>query len=288
MKRYLPKVFACLIIFSVAGLGVWASGHSSSDILEIHFFDVGQGDAILARLPHSQDILIDGGSTARVSRELGRTLPFFDRFIDVVLLTHPDLDHITGLIDVVKNYRVGRVVMPPVSRTTAEYTAFTHIIERRHIPVIYAQAGQVLQFDSGITVKILSSGEDAQVTGGLPLNDSSIVAMMTYHEIDTLFTGDISSAVEYELTHSGESINAEILKVPHHGSRFSSSQDFVRAVRPSAAIISSGKGNRYGHPHAEVLERFAREQTEVFRTDTLGDITVASDGHTFEVITERK
>ncbi len=288
MRRHLTKFLLCAIVLSVVGLAVHANSGSFSDNVTITFFDVGQGDAALAQLPRGQDILIDGGPDNQVSRKVGRALPFFDRFIDIVVLTHPEADHITGLINILRNYRVGKVLMPRVSNATEEYKAFIDVIEKKHIPVVYAKAGQVFQFDSGVSLEILSSGEDAQIANGLPLNDSSIVAKMTYHEIDAIFTGDISRAMEYELVSVVERLDSEILKVPHHGSRFSSSSDFVRAVSPSVAVVSSGRGNVYGHPHKETLERLRTGKVRILRTDTEGDITITSNGNTFEVITQRK
>ncbi len=276
-------LFGSIALLLFSGLGVLASGFSFDQThVSITALDVGQGDAILLKFPHSQEVLIDGGPDGSVHAKLGKHLPFLDRSIDMVVLTHPDGDHITGLIDVIKNYRVDRILTPPVFRDTQAYHAFHEIATKRHIPIIAASPGQIFEFASGVQLQILASGDQDDLDAGLPLNDSSIVARMIYHDFDALLTGDASSVIEQELISAYPDLSVDVLKVGHHGSRFSTSKAFLESTKPSIALISVGRDNTYGHPHRETLHRLEEAGVRILRTDQYGDVTVRTDGKTFD------
>ncbi len=277
-------LFGSVLVLLFSGIGVLASGFSLDQThVLITVLDVGQGDAILLRLPHSQEVLIDGGPDASVHEKLGKHLPFLDRSIDMVILTHPDGDHITGLVDVIKNYRVDRILTPSVFRDTPAYHAFHDIATKRHIPIIAARPGQVFEFASGIQLRILASGDQDDLDRGMPLNDSSIVAKMVYHDFDALFMGDASSVIEQEVISAYPTFAVDVLKVGHHGSRFSTSKAFLESIKPSIALISVGKDNAYGHPHREALKRLEEAKVRTVRTDERGDLTIRTDGKTFDL-----
>lgn len=277
-------LFGSIAVLSMSGLALFASGgFFDSDQLTTTFFDIGQGDAIHLRLPHDQDILIDGGPSNRVIEKLGSAMPLFDRHIDIVVATHPDADHITGLIGVMRTYRIGLLLILDIKRNTPEYDDLLAAAHKYQIPIQKARPGQIFQFVSGARFEILASGDSEGAEKGTPLNDSSIVAIMRYQDIEMLFTGDAGTAVEQEILAKYPSLQVEILKAGHHGSRTSTSKALLHAVNPQAVIISAGKDNTYGHPHREVVERIERSGAQLYRTDTQGDITIVSDGKTFEI-----
>lgn len=277
-------LFGSLVLLLFSGIGVLASGFSFDQTnVFITALDVGQGDALLLQFPQSQEVLIDGGPNGSVNAKLGRHMPFLDRSIDMVVLTHPDGDHITGLVDVIKNYRIDRILMPPVSRDTQVYHAFRTIATERGIPIIEAHPGQIFTFASGVQLQILASGDQDDLDAGVPLNDSSIVARMVYHDFDALFTGDASSVIEQELVSAYPDLSVDLLKIGHHGSRFSTSKAFLESIKPSIALISVGRGNPYGHPHRETIQRLQEAGVRTVRTDEQGDLTIRTDGKTFDV-----
>lgn len=282
-----PVLSGLVALFAVSGLVLFASGSfSSSDQIKVTFFDIGQGDAIHLRLPSNQDIVVDGGPSNRVVEKLGSAMPLFDRYIDIVVATHPDADHITGLAEVMRTYRVGMLLILAVDRDTPEYGELIAVARENRIPIKTARAGQIFQFASGARFEILSSGGAQDAKDTTPLNDSSIVAMMKYQNVAILLTGDAGTAVEHEIVARYPSLKVQILKAGHHGSRTSTSKAFLDAIQPEAAIISVGADNSYGHPHREVIKHLEENDVAIYRTDTQGDITVTSDGRQYDIKTQ--
>lgn len=251
--------------------------------LRVTFFDVGQGDSILATEEGSTQILVDGGPGDSVLAKLGRSMPFWDRTVEVVILTHPEKDHITGLLEVLQRYNVGFVLWTGVSHTTAEYQEWVRILEERRIPVILAHAGQRLIVSDMLSFDILSP---SRALAGKPeknLNETSIVGQLQYGERLILLTGDIGKPTERRLLFEArEKLDSDILKVGHHGSKNSSLPEFIELVSPNYAVIQVGRKNRYGHPTGEVLDKLAAVGAKVFRTDLDGDITFFSNGSVLE------
>lgn len=271
----------CLTIF--LGFAVFAETESRE--LEIDFFDVGQGDAILIQTPTHHTILIDGGRDTTVSQKIAAELPFTDKTIDLVILTHPDLDHVGGLPDVLRRYRVGTIISLDVSKDLGAYRAMMDRAHADKIPVVSVTAGDVIRFAPGLEMLVLAP-EKGKVQEE-DLNNSSIVVKLIYNTRTWLFTGDAAQESEDRMRRSGRALFADVLKLGHHGSRFSSSAAFLQAVDADSAVISAGAKNQYDHPHPEVLERAARQGMAVYRTDRQGDIEMRSDG-TFMTITTEK
>ncbi len=249
--------------------------------LKIDFFDVGQGDAIFIETLANQQILIDGGPDLTILEKLGKELPFWDRYIDLIVLTHPEHDHINGLIEVIKRYKVGGILTNGIVRDTAEYKEWKKIIKEKNIPIYIAQAGELISLDNNIKLFILYPFENLLGKTSKKTNNTSVVAQLIYKDFELLLTGDIEKEVEQKLINSGIDLKSDILKVPHHGSKTSSTKDFIKAVSPILAIIQAGKDNPFGHPHQIVLERLNSNNIAVFRTDKDGDIEVLSDGIKF-------
>ncbi len=245
-------------------------------LLEMTVLDIGQGDAILLTTPHGKHVLIDGGpSGIELARELGATLPHWERQIDAMFLTHPQMDHIAGLPEVVDRFAVTQAYDTGVPAKGEAYAAYR---DRASAARVLVQ-GDALTID-GVRFEVLwpppSQSED-------DLNNTSLILRVTYGETVFLLTGDSEGAVHRALMAEGE-VRATVLKVPHHGSK-TSDPGFLGATGAKIAVISVGDGNQFGHPRAETVEALAA--SGVFRTDLNGRVRVTSDGAAIRVHTER-
>ncbi len=246
--------------------------------LLITFFDVGQGDAAFIEVPGGSQILIDGGPSETILSKLGRTLPFWDRSIDLVILTHPHADHVTGLVEVLKRYDVGAVLESGANYSTPEYKEWQELLQKKRTPIFYAKVGGTIHFSQNGKFDILLPGENLAGKSFKNIHDSMIVSKMHYGSTTVLFMGDAEKPLEYQLVHNKVYLKSDVLKVGHHGSKTSSTQDFLRAVSPRYAIVQVGRKNRYGHPYQEVLDRLSSIGAAILRNDLNGDIQLKSDG----------
>ena len=253
----------------------------------IHFFDIGQGDAIFITTPNGNQILIDGGPSRRILSKLGDVMPFYDRSIDLVVLTHPHLDHLGGLLEVIKRYDVGMILESSASYTTAEYHELRRLVQSKRIKTIVAKRDQRVLLDTNITLDVLSPFEHMN-TQLKNIHDAMVVTKLTHASTSILLMGDAGRMIEFRLLfQSLEAIDVDILKVGHHGSKTSSIEEFLNMVSPETAVVSVGRNNRYRHPHGEVLERFETMQIPLLRTDINGDITITSDGMHYAVTSSK-
>lgn len=262
----------------VVTLSVWSSvtAEVSRGVLTVAFLDVGQGDAIYIESPNGHQVLIDGGKGRAVLRALGTVMSGRDRTIDVVLATHPDMDHIGGLPEVFERYLVGMSIEPGVRDDGADYQAFQSAIEQEGLTVIYARAGSSLDLGSGAYLTFLFPEGDVE---NLEPNTGSIVARLTYGNTSFLFTGDSPESIErYLVKVYGSGLASTVLKLGHHGSRSASSHEFLTAVAPETAIVSAGCDNQYGHPSTEVLDRLSDLHIPMYSTCKNGSIVFTSDG----------
>ena len=245
--------------------------------LHVAFLDVGQGDAIFITTPNGRQILIDGGpSSAQLGRRLGQEMPFWDRSIDVIVSTHPDLDHLGGLVEIVERYEVRAVLVNDLTPDSSLHQTWLNQLESgNHRPILVRQ-GMVLQLDEGLQAFILNPGPATLYAQAE--NDHSVVIRLTMDQVSFLLPGDIESGVERVLTASGFNLKATVLKSPHHGSKTSSDPRFLNKVNPQLVVISAGEDNPYGHPHDEVLQRYADLDIAVLKTAEQGTIEVITDG----------
>jgi competence protein ComEC len=244
--------------------------------LHVAFLDVGQGDAIFITTPRGQQILVDGGpASSAVLAGIGSAMPFWDRSLDVVVNTHPDDDHLAGLLGVLERYQVSQVILSDVGDDKPLYAAWQKALVGEGATVTRAQAGMRLALGDGIEVEVLHPGA---VPAGQVLNDHSVVLRLTDGRVSFLLTGDIQADVEQELVESGRPLAATVLKVAHHGSITSSTPAWLAAVDPQVAVISVGAGNHFGHPSPEVLQRYAAAGIPVLRTDQAGSVEFVTDG----------
>ena len=234
--------------------------------LEVHYIDVGQGDATLIKCG-SHAMLIDGGNNNK-----GTTVQLYLKkqgveSLDYVIGTHPDADHIGGLDVIVYKYNCEKVIMPDYEKDTRTYQELVDVIHDKNMKITYPVVGE--QYALG----------EAEFTIIAPNSNSySVAILLEYGKNRFLFTGDAEEASETEMLSNGIELSADVYKVAHHGSRSASTQEFLNAVRPKYAVISCGEENSYGHPHAEVLNRLRSMGVEVFRTDEQGSIIASSDG----------
>ena len=282
--KLLEKVGKNKVIIVVAALAildvlVYIHLLARNPNITAYFLDVGQGDSALVRLEGTVDVLIDGGPpNNRVVRALGDVLPFIDRYIDVVLITHVQSDHIGGLIEVLRRYNVGVVLWNGVGAETAVFQELYRIIQERNIPFIVVGVGDTLCYRSSCFI-VLAPSEILK--GASDMNDTSVVVLLKNQDISFLFTGDISTRVE-RLLREQYYLSVDVLKVAHHGSRYSSSEAFLSAIRPKVAVISVGR-NSYGHPTSETLKRLANVGAQVLRTDMHGTVRIVLDKQTLHI-----
>ncbi len=262
----LVAIFIWLAIFELA----------PSDRVKIDFLDVGQGSAILILAPGDNQVLIDGGPSDVVLAKLGKALPIFDRKIELLILTHPDADHLSGLVEVLKRYEVGQILETGIVANSAEYKVWNDLIKTKNVPVVFARADDIVKIADNLSIKILYplgkiNGQDFSKN----TNATSIVGKIIYGHNSVLFTGDAEGSVENPLVFSGVNLKADILVVGHHGSKNSTGAEFLAAVAPSIAVIQVGAKNTYGHPTQEVLDRL--KNINIFRTDLDKDINFECD-----------
>lgn len=241
--------------------------------LEVHYIDVGQGDATLIKCG-SHAMLIDGGNNNK-----GTTVQLYLKkqgveSLDYVIGTHPDADHIGGLDVIVYKYNCDTVIMPDYEKDTKTYQELVDVIHDKNMKITYPVVGE--QYALGEAKFTIIAPNSNSYSGNA--NDYSVAILLEYGKNRFLFTGDAEEASEAEMLTNGIDISADVYKVAHHGSRSASTQEFLNAVHPKYAVISCGEGNSYGHPHAEVLNRLRSMGVEVFRTDEQGSIIASSDG----------
>ncbi len=278
MLQKLKSNLIWLVLAGLAGAAFFGFSFlaSSESKVKIDFFDVGQGSSIFVSAPNGNQVLIDGGPSDAVLAKLGENMPLNDRKIELLILTHPDSDHLSGLIEVLKRYQIGQILETGILDNTAEYQSWNQLIKEKNVSLIYASQGQVIKMADNLAVQILYpfdkiNGQDFLANS----NNSSIIGKLYYGKNSMLFTGDAERTAEWALAMGKINLKADILAVGHHGSKTSTSPEFLAAVLPKIAVIQVGAKNRYGHPSQETLERLKRIQ--ILRTDQNGDIKFVCD-----------
>jgi beta-lactamase superfamily II metal-dependent hydrolase len=266
----------------------------SGDELSIHVLDVGQGDAILIIAPGGKTALVDAsvpGSGKKILAAMGR---YAVDHIDLLISTHAHADHIGGADEVIKGTKVYKVLDSKVPNTTKNYEDFLDAIEANKVEFIGASPGQTFDLGSGAIISVLAPMQplftkDQLRSGGNEPNANSVVTRLDYGEFSILLTGDAEAQTEQRLMEQGARLEAKVLKVGHHGSKYASSEDFLRASKFKDAVISCGTDNRYGHPSQEVLDRLKARGIKIYRTDLQGEITIKTRGkENYQITTERE
>ncbi len=279
---------AIILAFAAAAVALACAGarREKPDAV-IDFFDVGQGDAALVSVGRVQ-MLVDGGPDATVLAKLGGAMPFTDRTIEAIMLTHPHADHFVGLISVFGRYRVNEVLLGEDVNDTPEYEAFMEAVRRSGARVIRIAAGDRIALGERARADVLwpPRTDDAALDGNDP-NSWSVVLRVNVAGRHALLMGDAPAAVEERLLQSGTDLGTDVLKAGHHGSRFSSSAPFLRAASAKDAVISVGK-NSYGHPAWSAVERLKASDARVWRTDRNGDVRATFSGGNVAVMATGK
>jgi competence protein ComEC len=271
----------------VVAILVWSIALTMPDgKLHVSFLAVGQGDAILIQTPNGQDILIDGGpDPQKINLELSEKLPFWDRTIDLVVCTQPQADHVTGLVDVLQRYNVKQVLEPGISYNSSIYQEWLRLIEDKDIEYNMARAGQEIDLGNGIKIEVLNPPESLWEGTSDDADNNGVVLRLSWGKVSFLFTADIREEIEFELIGQRASLKSTVLKVAHHGSKTSTTSQFLAAVDPEVAVISVGANNTFGHPSPEVWERLIDRlgEDDVYHTDEDGTIEFITDGETLWV-----
>ena len=246
--------------------------NSNSNLLKVHIIDVGQGDSILIE-SDDQYMLIDAGERSKVESVISYLEGLGVKRIDYLIATHPHSDHIGGLSDVIDTFQIGKIIMPNVVHTSKTFENLLDTISDHGLKITKPIVGNeyIIGNASFVVIAPNSSYYDS-------LNNYSVGIKLTYEENSFIFTGDAEIQSEYEMLENGINLDADVLKLGHHGSSTSSSEGFLDAVSPYIAITSAGIDNQYGHPHAETLKSIKNKKITLYRTDTQGTIILEADG----------
>ncbi|MEX0930429.1 MAG: ComEC/Rec2 family competence protein [Candidatus Paceibacterota bacterium] len=252
------------------------------DTLTVAFLDVGQGDAVLIEAPNGNQILIDGGRGPKVMRGLGAMVPLWDRSLDVVVATHPDSDHIGGLVSVLERYSVAALLHSGSESESRIDDALLSSAEKEGVVVTELRAGDTIRLSPRVHFDVLFPPVDPS---GMDPNDASLIGRLVYGDTAFLLSGDAPKAVEKYLAQTyGRNLKSNVLKVGHHGSDTSSALVWIGWSDPEYAVISAGKDNSYGHPHEEVVERLERFDIKILETAKEGTIVFESDGERVRLV----
>lgn len=276
-KKNLAIGIIVLIIILGASFEVFKSKSNNTSVLnsgdlKIHYIDVGQGDSILVQ-QGGQNMLIDAGTNDSTSTLITYLKKQSLSKIDYLVLTHPHEDHIGGADAVIKNFNIGKVYMPKATTTTKTYQDVVTAMKNKKYKAEAPNPGDTFKLGS-VNCTVLSPINSVKDD----LNTYSLVLKLQYGDNKFLFTGDTQSSNEQDMLGKGYDLSADVLKVAHHGSRTSTTDEFLNAVNPKYTVISCGKGNDYGHPHKTVMDKLKAKKIPLYRTDESGTIILTSDG----------
>lgn len=250
--------------------------------LTVDFIDIGQGDAILITAPEGTTMLIDAGDNSEEDRMVKYLQDRGIKRLDYVVGTHPHADHIGGLDAVILNFDIGEIYMPKKVHNTKTFEDVLLAVKEKGYKINTAKAGVTFDLGEGVVAQMVAPVSDSYSN----MNDYSAVIRVSYGDTSFLFTGDAEKAAEYEMIDGKYPIDATVLKVGHHGSTSSTTKAFLEAVNPDFGVISSKKGNSYGHPHEEIIERLEEANVTYYSTQDVGTIIAVTDGQTINWTTE--
>lgn len=280
MKKDLAVIPIVAIMFLLPWIfkGEDSQNGSINEKVSVHFIDVGQGDCELVELPDNKYMLIDAGDNGAEDAVLSYLDKEGVKKIDYLVATHPHADHIGGMEEVIKKYDIGEIYMPKKESTSMTFEKMIDAIDKKNLSIHIAEAGKNIFDYSDVRADFLAPQKDYD-----DLNNVSAVVKLKCEDKSFLFMGDAESRAELDILSGGEDVSCNVLKVGHHGSTTSSSEQFLEKARPEYAVISCGKGNKYGHPHKETLDKLKQIHANVLRTDEMGTIIIKTDGHNLQV-----
>lgn len=290
-KRILIFTFT---IFLLIGIFINDNAKFNDGKLHLVFCNVGQGDAIFIKTPNGDDILIDGGPDESVLNCLSNHMPFWDRTIEVMVLTHPHADHLTGLISVLERYEVIHYFTENVKNNTSIYKRLEDTLAEKKITAKLTYSGDRIDFsdktklltvwpdENWFNSKKLQGSQDLKKDDiSLDVNGFSVIQVLSYGNFKALLTGDAGVEIEERISRQVGEI--DVLKVPHHGSKSGMSDYFLSEINPSLAVISVAVKNRYGHPAKTMLDLLEKHNIKTLRTDVNKEVELVSDGKTFNI-----
>jgi competence protein ComEC len=289
LERKKKIAFSLLGSLAIIAFLIWFSfiyTRGAENKLTVNFLDVGQGDAILIQAPKGE-VLIDGGPGRQVLEKLGDVMPFSDRKIELMILTHPDADHINGLVEVLKNYQVDEVMETGVINDNKAYAEWQKLIAEKSIKDTIAKKGDRVDLGEGIKLNFMWPEKDLKGQKVENTNDTSIVNFLDWGEMDVALTGDAETPVLDKIAEENSGIKIEILKQPHHGSKNGISDKFLETFKPDVSVISVGAKNRYGHPDQDTLDILGKLGIKIYRTDEQGTIKAIINQDSYKIETER-
>lgn len=270
----IKRIILIIVLLTLPALALKYNTAPPHTGLEVYFLDVGQGDAILIRTSTGKNILIDGGPDNSILEKLGRILPYTNRKIDVIIITHPHADHLIGLNAILDRYLVSTIIYTGVNYQNNDYYYFQEIAQQKAATIILAKTGDYLDLDNGCRLNILFPFSNISGQDFKNINNSSIVSELSCAKEKILLMGDAETPVEKELMANYPGLQARILKLGHHGSKTASSPEFIEQINPDLAVISVGKDNKYNLPSPEVLDRLQELMIKVIRTDVDKDLKI--------------
>lgn len=274
LKRVAIFLSFLAIIFYLLFLYFYSTKKSR---LEVSFIDSGQADSILIQTPYQQKIIIDFGSNSGL-KEMNKKIPWWNKTIDLMIITHPHDDHIMGMISILNSYQVKQIMYTGIIYDSPAYLELLKVIEKKKIPMIIPQEEQIINFGDNCFLKIIFPIDSFQGKEIDNLNNSSIVSRLQCLNSSFLFMGDAEIEVETEILEKNIAIKSDVLKAGHHGSITSSQEKFLKKVDPEMAIIMVGENNKFNHPSLRTLKRMEKLNIKSFRTDLDGTINIVSDG----------
>lgn len=251
--------------------------------MSVNFLNVGQGDATYIKFPNGQDALIDGGPNNKVLTELGKVMPFYDKELDLVILTHDDSDHLAGLVEVLKNYKVKEIWVSGATAKTEIYAKWAELLKEKGVKPTFVKTGYDEKFGV-VDVKVIYPLEDWAGKAPKDQHEADVVTRLVDGKVAVLMTGDLGVDQESQIVASGQIIQAEILKVPHHGSATGLAPEFLTAISPKVAVISLAKNNKYGFPSEKIMKLLTDGKVQIYRTDTDGKVSFEIDGQSFKKV----
>lgn len=274
MKNTIKNKRKITLFIMIIILLILSACNNDTKDLKVHFLDVGQADSTLLELPNSEVALIDGGNKGDGKFLVNYIKNLDIEKIDYIIATHPHADHIGGLLEVIETFDIGKVYMPGKTANTKIFEELLIGIKKKDLKITQAKDGIIILDQGDLNLSILSPANDTYKKA----NDYSIVNKLIYKDVSLLFTGDAEVTAEKELIDNDMDLSSDVLKVGHHGSDTSSTDEFLNNVKPRYAVISCGINNKYGHPDPLVIQRLKSRDIKVLRTDEMGTIILESDG----------
>lgn len=292
IEKYGRRIFVGTIFaLLVANIFAWNVIFSErrGEILTVAFLDIGQGDSIFIEAPNGNQIIFDGGPNGKILSELGKLMPFYDRKIDMIVVTNPDKDHFAGFIDLLERYKIEKFMESGTKSGASSYRDLEEAVKNQEAEKIIAKRGMKIELDHERSIYIEILFPDSDVSKE-KTNEGSIIARLVYGETSVMLTGDSvkkteDHVVELDVKEDGveDDLKSDVLKVGHHGSKTSTGENFVKVVAPKYAVISLGKNNKYGHPNVETLDTLEKFNVKIMRTDQLGTIVMKTDGERWQI-----